>query len=135
MSRRKLALLTRSNSVGPPSDETDNPYNNNVQSKSTHATPKVTRRNFTMPVSMPSTENVSNGIQRGEQRPIGRIQDMDDPSTGSAQYENEYNAHCEVTTNTSQQWSMLAQQTAAIANTDFANQTKALSSGLTRPQK
>merc|ERR1712018_512960 len=53
VSRRKLALLTRSNSVGPPSDEADVPYNNYVQSKSTHATPKVTRRNFTMPVTIP----------------------------------------------------------------------------------
>ena len=134
VSRRKLALLTRSNSVGPPSDEADVPFTNHVQSKSTHATPKVTRRNFTMPVTMPSTQSVSNDYAQ-QQRPIGRIQDMDDRSHESAQYENEYNAHCEVTTNTNQQWSMLAQQTAAIANTDFANQTQALSSGLSRPQK
>jgi len=134
VSRRKLALLTRSNSVGPPSDEVDVPTNNYMQSKSTHATPKVTRRNFTMPVTMPSTQSVSNDYAQ-QQRPIGRIQDMDDRSHESAQYENEYNAHCEVTTNTNQQWSMLAQQTAAIANTDFANQTQALSSGLSRPQK
>ena len=134
MSRRKLALLTRSNSVGPPSDEADVPYNNQTQSKSTHATPKVARRNFTMPVSMPITQTFSNDYAQ-QQRPIGRIEDMGDRSHESVQYENEYNAHCEVTTNTNPQWAMLAQQTAAIANTDFANQTKALSAGLTRPQK
>ena len=88
----------------------------------------VARRTFTMPVTMPSKET-NDSIERT----IGRIQDMDDPT--KSQYVNEYNAHCEVTTNTNPQWTMLAQQTAAIANTDFANQTKALNSGLTRAQK
>jgi hypothetical protein len=127
VSRRKLALLTRSNSVGPPSDDID-ATNNKSQTKSTQGTPMFARRTFTMPVNMPSKET-NDTIERT----IGRIQDMADPS--NAQYVNEYNAHCEVTTNTNPQWTMLAQQTAAIANTDFANQTKALSSGLTRAQK
>ena len=80
-----------------------------------------------MPVNMPPKEN---NFSVNEERRIGRIQDMDDPINV-----NEYNAHCQVTTNTSSQWSMLAQQAAAIASTDFANQTKALNSGLTRAQK
>ena len=127
VSRRKLALLTRSNSVGPPSDDVD-ATNNKIQSKSIQGSPMVARRTFTMPVTMPSKER-NDSIERT----IGRIQDMDDPN--NSQYVNEYNAHCKVTTNTNPQWTMLAQQTAAIANTDFANQTKALSSGLTRAQK
>lgn len=127
VSRRKLALLTRSNSVGPPSDDIDG-TNNKIQSKSTQGTPMVARRTFTMPVNMPSKE--TNNILK---QAVGKIQDMEDPIKN--QYVNEYNAHCEVTTNTNPQWSMLAQQTAAIANTDFANQTKALNSGLTRAQK
>ena len=87
----------------------------------------VARRTFTVPVNLPSKAN--NGFIHSP----GRIQDMDDPTKN--QEVNEYNAHCEVTTNTNPQWSMLAQQTAAIANTDFASQTKALSGGLTRAQK
>ena len=83
-----------------------------------------------MPVNLPPKEN---NVFVNEERRIGRIQDMEDPS--KAQLINEYNAHCQVTTNTSSQWSMLAQQTAAIASADFANQTKALNSGLTRAQK
>jgi len=127
VSRRKLALLTRSNSVGPPSDDIDG-TSNRIQSKSTQGTPMVARRTFTMPVNMPSKE--TNNILK---QAVGKIQDMEDPIKN--QCVNEYNAHCEVTTNTNPQWSMLAQQTAAIANTDFANQTKALNSGLTRAQK
>jgi len=126
VSRRKLALLTRSNSVGP-SDATDANSNNKNQSNSIQGSPMVARRTFTVPVNMPSKEN--NGLIHQ----VGRVQDMDDPTKN--QYINEYNAQCEVTTNTNPQWSMLAQQTAAIANTDFANQTKALSGGLTRAQK
>lgn len=127
VSRRKLALLQRSNSVGPPSDDVD-ATNNKIQSRSTQGSPMVARRTFTMPVTLPSKER-NDSIERT----IGRIQDMADPI--KSQHVNEYNAHCEVTTNTNPQWTMLAQQTAAIANTDFANQTKALSSGLTRAQK
>ena len=81
-----------------------------------------------MPVNMIPRETNSR-----EEKQIGRIRDMDDPT--KVQPVNEYNAECQVTTNTNSQWQMLAQQTAAIASTDFANQTKALQSGLTRAQK
>ena len=91
----------------------------------------VAKRTFTMPVNMPSNP-ATNGLFNDN---VGRIADMEDPVKKSSQYVNEYDAHCEVTTKTNPQWAMLAQQTAAIANTDFANQTKALSSGLTRCQK
>merc|ERR1719510_2307805 len=43
VSRRKLALLTRSNSVGPPSDDVD-ATNNRTQNRSTQGTPMVARR-------------------------------------------------------------------------------------------
>ena len=92
----------------------------------------VAKRTFTMPVNMPSNP-ATNGLFNEN---VGRIEDMEDPVKKSSQSMiNEYDAHCEVTTKTNPQWAMLAQQTAAIANTDFANQTKALSSGLTRGQK
>ena len=128
VSRRKLALLTRATSVGPPSDATDADGNRKFRSTSTQASPMVKKRSITMPVNMIPRETNSR-----EEKQIGRIRDMDDPS--KAQPVNEYNAECQVTTNTNSQWQMLAQQTAAIASTDFANQTKALQSGLTRAQK
>ena len=91
----------------------------------------VAKRTFTMPVSMPSNP-ATNGLFNDN---VGRIEDMEDPVKKSSQYVNEYDAHCEVTTKTNPHWAMLAQQTAAIANSHFANHTKALSSGLTRSQK
>lgn len=133
VSRRKLALLekvsTRAASLGPASDATDSNTTNN-RCISTHASPVIKKRSITMPVNMTPRPNnaISNDVRK-----VGRIRDMDDPLT--AQEFNEYNANCQVTTNTNSQWSMLAQQTAAIANADFASQTQALNSGLSRATK
>ena len=134
MSRRKLALLekvsTRAASLGPASDATDSNANKE-RCISTHASPVIKKRSITMPVNM--TPRPANNAMSNDVRKVGRIRDMDDPLT--AQEFNEYNAECQVTTNTNSQWSMLAQQTAAIANADFASQTQALSSGLSRAAK